>query len=216
MRQVGRLHVLVGGQLAEERGAEEIARLAIAGGADMIQLREKLGTTRARIATARALAALCRAAGARLIVNDRVDLVLAADAHGVHLGLEDFPLSLARQILGPDRTIGASAGCPEEAVEAMWAGADYIGAGPVFATASKADAGEPIGIEGLQRIVAAVEIPVIAVGGVTAERVAEVIAAGAHGIAVIKAVTGAADPQEAARVLRSAIDTALALSQSRG
>jgi thiamine-phosphate pyrophosphorylase len=205
MRRVGRLHVLTDTAHQTRFSHLELARLALEGGADLIQLRDKQASARALIGVARTLAGLCREHGARLVINDRVDVALACDAGGVHLGAEDFPISRARELLGPNRLIGASARTPEEAVEAMWAGADYIGAGPVHGTTRKADAGAPIGLEGLAAIVLAVEIPVVAIGGVTLERVPEILAAGAHGIAVIQAVALAEDPVDAARLLREAL-----------
>ena len=206
MRRVGRLHVLTDITRQGRHDHAELARLALAGGADAIQFREKSGSTRGMIEIARALTGICRERGACLIVNDRLDVALAADADGVHLGLDDFPPSLARKLLGPDRVVGASALTVEEAIAGMRAGADYIGAGPVYATGSKPDAPLPIGAEGLRAIVRAVEIPVIAIGGVTAARVPEILATGAHGIAVIEAVAGDPDPTAATRRLREALD----------
>jgi len=206
MRRVGRLHVLTDTVRQSRFDHAELARLALAGGADAIQFREKRGSARALIEIARAIAELCRRPGASMIVNDRLDVALAADAGGVHLGADDYPPSLAREILGPDRVIGVSARTAAEAVVAMDAGADYIGAGPVYTTASKPDAAPPIGADGLRAIVRAVEIPVIAIGGITAERIAEVLATGAHGVAVIEAVVCDPDPTAAARRLREAID----------
>ncbi|MBM3317831.1 MAG: thiamine phosphate synthase [Candidatus Eisenbacteria bacterium] len=205
MRGVGRLHVLVGSAPGGGGAVEDLARLALRGGADVIQLREKRRTTRERIAAALALSRLCREAGARLVVNDRLDIAIAADAGGVHLGIEDLPISVARALLGPDRLIGASARTAREAEAAMWAGADYIGAGPVYATGSKADAGDPIGVGGLAEIAAAVEIPVVAIGGITVERVGELLGAGAWGIALIEAVAQAPDPEGMVRLLRGAL-----------
>lgn len=206
MRCVGRLHVLTDVERQCRFDDAELARLALVGGADAIQFREKRGSTRGMIAIARGLAGICRDRGACLIVNDRLDVALASDADGVHLGREDFPPSLARRILGPDRLIGASAGTVEEAIAGMRAGADYIGAGPVYATGSKPDASPPIGVDGLRAIVRAVEIPVIAIGGVTVERVPEILGAGAHGIAVIEAVACDPDPAAATRRLREALE----------
>jgi len=199
------LHVLTDITRQDRHDHAELARRALEGGADAIQFREKRGATRGMIAIARVLAGICRDRGACLIVNDRLDVALAADAEGVHLGREDFPLSLARHLLGPDRVIGASAETVEEALEGMRAGADYIGAGPVYATGSKPDASAPIGLEGLRAIACAVEIPVIAIGGVTVERVPEILAAGAYGIAVIEAVACDPDPAAATRRLREAL-----------
>jgi thiamine-phosphate pyrophosphorylase len=209
LRPVGRLHVLTDATLQDRYTHEEITRLAIEGGAETIQFREKRGSTRALIATARALMDICRKAGVPLLVNDRIDVALAADASGVHLGTEDFPVSLAREILGPDRIIGASAGNLAEARRAMWAGADYVGVGPVFASGSKDDAGAALGAQGLREIVSEIEIPVIAIGGIDASRVAEIAAAGAYGIAVIQAVSLNPDPAGAAAALRGALRAAL-------
>jgi thiamine-phosphate pyrophosphorylase len=210
MRAVGQLHVLIGTPREDRLAVVDLARCVLEGGADVVQLRQKEGATRAQIEIARELAAVCRAAGARLIVNDRLDVALAGDAGGVHLGTDDFPVSLARELLGPDRLIGASAGTPHEAREAMWAGADYIGAGPLRATSRKPDAGAPIGLAGIEEIIAAVEIPVIAIGGVSQEDLPDLARIGAHGIAVIQAVSLAPDPEAAARRLRDGWNGALA------
>ncbi len=208
LRGVGRLHVLIGATPQARFGREELARLAIAGGADTIQFRDKHASNREQIRIACALVEICRRAGVALIVNDRIDVALAADAAGVHLGQEDFPIGLARRLLGPGRIIGASAATAGEAEEAMWAGADYIGCGAIYATASKADAGAPIGPGALREISGRLEIPVIAIGGIGPAQVPEVMAAGAHGVAVIQAVALAADPQAATASLRAAIDAA--------
>jgi thiamine-phosphate pyrophosphorylase len=216
MRSVGRLHVLTGTEREGRHSHAELARMAIAGGADVIQFRERGMTARSLITTGRDLVQLCRERSVRLIVNDRVDIAIAADAGGVHLGQEDFPISLARELLGPDRLIGASARTPEEAIQAMWSGADYVGAGPIFATDSKADAGAPIGLDGLAAMVRAIEIPVIAIGGINAARVTEVMETGAHGIAVIRAVALDAEPERAARSLREVIDACLVARRGRG
>ncbi len=209
LRRVGRLHVLTDAALQDRFGHEELARLALAGGADTIQFREKRASTREQVRVARALGEACRRAGAALIVNDRVDVALAADASGVHLGRADFPIALARRLLGPDRIIGGSASSLAEAQEAMRAGADYVGLGAIFPTKSKADASAPLGLAALRAAAGALEIPVIAIGGIGADQVAEVMAAGAHGVAVIQAVALAADPQAATSALMEAIQAAL-------
>jgi thiamine-phosphate pyrophosphorylase len=210
MRRIGRLHVITDIVRQTRFDHVELARRALAGGAQVIQFREKQASTRQRIEIARQLARLCREAGARLLVNDRLDVALAADADGAHLGAEDFPLAAARDLLGPDRVIGATAGTPEEAIAAQGSGADYVGVGPVYPTASKPDAPGEIGLEGLAAVVRAVEIPVVAVGGITPARVAEVLATGAFGVAVIESVATHEDPAAATRRLREAIDAAVA------
>ncbi len=146
-----------------------------------------------------------RALGALFIVNDRVDIALAVGADGVHLGEEDLPLSHARRI-APTLLVGASCDTEEEARRLEALGADYLGVGTVFPTATKKDAGEPIGLERLRRIKEAVRIPVVAIGGITLENVEEVLATGVDGVAVVSAVVGASSPYEAARAFREKID----------
>ncbi len=171
----------------------------------MIQLREKGLPTRALLELAEQVRALTREHSAAFVVNDRVDVALAAEADGVHLGMEDMPLAAARRLLGAERLIGASVGDPAEAGQAEAAGASYLGVGPVFATGSKADAGDPIGLGAVSEIKRAVSIPVLAIGGLTCDNVEKVIEAGADGIAVISAVAGAADMVAAARALRERV-----------
>ena len=201
MKAVGVLHVLTDTVLQQRYSHEDLARLAVAGGADTIQYRRKTGSTREMIEEAKAVLAVCRARGVPLIVNDRVDVAVAAGADGVHLGQEDFPVRLARELLGPDRTIGVSGGTLEEARQGAEDGADYVGFGPIYATGSKADARQPRGLEALSHVTSQVSLPVIAIGGVGVETAAEVVAAGAYGIAVISAVCCAGDPGAATREL---------------
>lgn len=204
MKDIGRLHVLTDTVLQQRHSHEELARLAIAGGAGAIQFRQKRGSTREMIETARAMQEICRRLGVRLIVNDRLDVALAAEADGVHLGQDDFPMDQARALLGPDRIIGGSAGTLAEARSCEAFGVDYIGLGPIYPTGSKDDAGPAGGLELLRRTAAAVSAPLIAIGGIDEARAGEVMAAGAHGIAVISAVCCQEDPQgAAARLLRA-------------
>ncbi len=204
-KKIGRLHVLTDTRLQEGFSHQDLARLAVQGGAGVIQFRQKEGETRELIETAAALKEICRRGGALLIVNDRVDVALAAGADGVHLGRGDFPIGPARRLLGAERIIGGSADSVEEALECMNQGADYVGFGPVFPTSSKDDAGPVTGLESLGRVVRAVHVPVIAIGGITQENARHVIRAGAHGIAVISAVCCRDDPAAAARGLLRAI-----------
>ncbi len=191
-----------------DRAAVEIATAAFAGGAGAVQFRRKDATARELFVTAQQLAALARAQGKVLIINDRVDLALAVRADGVHLGPDDLPVSAARRLLGPTAIIGASAGTVDEAIEAEAEGASYLGVGCIYGTASKADAGDPVGPKRIAEIRAAVRIPLVAIGGVTPERVPEVIAAGADGVAVITAVTRAKNMRAAARDLVRAVRAA--------
>jgi thiamine-phosphate pyrophosphorylase len=149
---------------------------------------------------------VCRQAGVPLIVNDRIDVAVAANADGVHLGQSDFPIPLARELLGQDKLIGGSAATLDEARICVAEGADYVGFGPVYVTGSKADAGPVSGPRVLKQVVETIPLPVIAIGGITAENIPEVMQAGAHGIAVISAVCCQIDPEGATRALRKALE----------
>jgi thiamine-phosphate pyrophosphorylase len=203
---IGKLHVLTDVVLQSRFSHEELTRLGIAGGADTIQLREKGGSTRRMIEVAKRMAAVCRQAGVPLIVNDRIDVAIAANADGVHLGQSDFPIPLAREMLGQDKLIGGSAATLDEARICLAEGADYVGFGPVYVTGSKADAGPVSGPTVLKQVVETIPLPVIAIGGVTAENIPEVMQTGAHGIAVISAVCCQIDPEGATRTLRETLE----------
>lgn len=183
----------------------ELTRLAINGGADAIQFRQKSGSTREMIETARQMKEVCAKNGVTFIVNDRVDVAIAAEADGVHLGQDDFPIPLARKLLGKDVIIGGSASTIEEARQCLSEGADYVGFGPVYPTTSKDDANPVTGIPMLKQVVEAVPLPIIVIGGVSAGNVPEVMSAGAHGIAVISAVCCQDDPELATRTLHMAL-----------
>ena len=203
-----RVYVLTDRVLARGRSETDIARAALDGGATAIQLRWKQGSLAEAIAVGRAVRTVCRQHGALFIVNDRVDLALAVNADGVHLGEDDLPVAEARRLTGPDLVIGYSPSSVADADRAARDGADYLGVGPVFGTRTKPDAGEAIGLDGLRRMVAAVSIPVVGIGGITGANAAAVIGAGACGVAVISAVVGADDVAAAARELRVAVDHA--------
>ncbi len=207
MKQIGRLHVLTDTVLQSRFSHLELARMAIKGGADTIQFRQKIGTTREMIEIVRQLKKLCKDSGVTLIVNDRLDVAIAAEADGVHLGQDDFPIPLARKLLGESRIIGGSAATLEEAQKCLAEGADYIGFGPVYPTASKADAGPVTGIKLLRQAVEAIYLPIIAIGGVNVENTPEVMRAGARGIAVISAVCCEEDPEQATRALSQTLQT---------
>ena len=201
MKQIGRLHVLTDIVLQSRFSHATLAKMAVAGGADTIQFRQKHGSTRGMIETAQEMKRLCADSGALLIVNDRVDVALASNADGVHLGKEDFPIPLAREVLGKDKIIGGSAATLEEARICLSQGADYLGFGPVYPTASKDDAGPVSGIDVLKEVVRSIPIPVIAIGGISAANIHEVLQAGASGIAVISAVCCQTNPEKATRTL---------------
>jgi thiamine-phosphate pyrophosphorylase len=202
------LHVLTDREWSRGRDMLTVATAALDGGATVIQLRDKHASTRTLIEEGLALRALTRQRGALLIVNDRVDVALAVEADGAHVGQEDLPPVMARRLLGSGRILGVSAATIQEAREAVVAGADYLGVGPIFATATKADAGPATGTRLLSECAREFSLPLIAIGGITVENAAQVIQAGATGIAVITAVVHAEDITGAARQLRSIIDTA--------
>jgi len=179
----------------------ELARMALEGGTGMVQLRRKSASGRDLFEWALRIQALCREHGALFIVNDRVDIALAVHADGVHLGQQDMPVASARALLGPETLIGVSVSTPAEAASAAKEGADYLGVGHIFPTSSKDKPMPPIGTAAIRPIIEASELPVIAIGGIEVDNAAEVIKAGASGVAVISAVSGSTDPVAATREL---------------
>jgi thiamine-phosphate pyrophosphorylase len=202
------LYVVTDTKLTRERSLYAVVEAAIRGGATIVQYRAKNTTTRQMVEEAQALRDLCHAHGIPLIVNDRVDVALAVDADGVHVGQDDMPASLARRLIGNQKILGVSAENVQEAQAAIADGADYLGVGAVFATSTKPDAGAPIGVEGLVRVARASTIPIVGIGGINATNAASVIRAGAAGIAVISAVVSADDVEDAARALRRVVEEA--------
>jgi thiamine-phosphate pyrophosphorylase len=186
----------------------DVVGRAVAGGARLVQLREKHAATREFVELARGLAALIQPLGARLVINDRVDVALAAGADGVHVGQDDMHPADVRVLVGPDRIVGLSVTGEDETRAARGLPVDYLGAGPIFATATKLDAGAAQGLEGLARMLALAEVPVVAIGGVTPANAAAVMATGVAGLAVVSALCAAADPQAAARELRAIVEAA--------
>lgn len=183
----------------------EAAAQALQGGAPMIQLRDKEGSLRTLYEEALAIRQLCHRQEALFIVNDRLDLALAVEADGVHLGQEDLPARLARPLLRRGMLLGVSTHSVEEAREAEAAGADYIGFGPVFPTGTKAETRPVVGLDGVRAVKAAVQVPVLTIGGITLEWAPEVITAGADGVAVISAIMGSGDIPGACRRFLSKI-----------
>lgn len=178
---------------------------AIDGGASVVQLREKHLDSAAFLAEAERFVDLCRRKGAVSIINDSVDVALKSGADGVHIGQEDLEAGTARALLGPDRILGVSAHSVEEALRAQAAGADYLGVGAAFATGTKADA-RPISRETIRAITAAVDIPVVAIGGITRENILELKNCGLDGAAVVSALFAQEDVRAAAAELRRLCD----------
>jgi len=210
-----RLNAIIDPERAGGRSLAELTRLVVAGGATLIQLRDKFGSTRAMIEEARAIKAVLAGTGVPLVINDRADVAVAADADGLHVGQDDMPADAARRLLGPTAIIGLSIKSVAQANAAPLEAIDYAGIGGVYATTSKDNPDPPIGVTGLRDVIAVLrarkaDFPVCGIAGIDAHNAAPVIAAGADGVAVISALSMARDPQAAARELRSVVDKALA------
>jgi thiamine-phosphate pyrophosphorylase len=186
----------------------EVVAAAVQGGVTLVQLRDKAADGRALLEQARALKGLLDPAGVPLLINDRVDIALAAGAAGCHVGQTDLPVEEARALLGPDAILGTSLDAVEQARAADPEHLDYVAYGPFAATATKGDAGPPIGAAGLAAVRALTALPLLAIGGVSEANLGEAIAAGAEGVAVVSAIMAAPDPAAASRRLRAAIEAA--------
>jgi thiamine-phosphate pyrophosphorylase len=210
-----RLNAILDPERAGGHHLLDLARAVATGGATLVQLRDKKTDTRAMVEKARAIKAVLAPFNVVFVVNDRVDVALAAAAHGVHVGPDDMVPEDARRLLGPDAIIGVSVKTIA-AAEAVPVGLiDYAGVGGVYATLSKAQKSPPIGIEGFARVAGvlrrrAPNFPIVGIAGIDAGNAGAVIAAGADGIAVISALSGSRDPAAAARTLRQTVDTMLA------
>lgn len=197
------LYLATDPDLIGNRSLVEVVESAIANGVTMVQLRDKTASGAALFDTGRRLLAITRRHAVPLIINDRLDVMLALDADGVHVGEHDLPLERVR-CLAPGKIVGYSVQTLAHLRRAEAAGVDYVGVGPVFATPTKSDAAPALGIEGLRQITAAARVPCVAIGGITAENAAPVAGTGVAGICVISAILGAADTAQAVRRLRAA------------
>lgn len=196
-----KLYVIIDRQSCRNRDPAHVAEEAIKGGADIIQLRDKESADSEILKAARAIRALTHKNKVPFIINDRVDIAVAVDADGVHLGQDDLPIEVARSIIGKDRLIGLSTHSLQQALEAQRRGADYIGVGPVFPTPTKPDY-KAVGIDLIREVNDRVAIPFVAIGGICESNVNEILAAGARRIAVVRAVCGAEDVGNAAKKLK--------------
>lgn len=203
---LGRLHVLT--DTRDGRDALTVVAAALSAGAPVIQVRSKGGTDRDLHDLAERVVRLCDDAGALCLVDDRVDIALAVGAAGTHLGAHDLPLAAARRIAGPGHLLGGTARDATRARELVAQGASYLGVGPTAATSTKDGLPSPLGTAAVGAVAAAVDVPVIAIGGVTVGHVPDLLAAGVHGIAVVAAVSEAADPAAATRALLRALGEA--------
>jgi thiamine-phosphate pyrophosphorylase len=191
--------------LCSNLGMVETARAAVAGGATIVQLRDKQAGTSAMIETGRALKQALSATGALLIVNDDVEAAIAIGADGLHIGQDDMDAPTARTLIGPDMILGLSVETEGLAAAVDPALVDYAGIGPVFATPTKPDHKQPIGFDGLARLIKTCRVPAVAIGGLKAAHVRDVFSAGADGLAVVSAICGTPDPQAAAIDIAEAI-----------
>jgi thiamine-phosphate pyrophosphorylase len=193
--------------VADRDGMQHALDAALAGGADLFQLRDKDASDDELLAAAETAREKCRAAGALFLINDRPDLAVACDADGVHVGQDDTPVGRAREIVGPDAIVGLSTHSMKQAQAGCRSGADYIAVGPVHATPTKE--GRPaIGVEPIKYAAAHVSVPWFAIGGIDTKTVGDVVRAGARRIVVVRALTDAADPEAVARTLRTSLNGA--------
>lgn len=192
-----KLYLVTDRGLAHGRAIEDIVEKAVKGGVTMVQLREKDIATRDFIALALKLKEVLKPYGVPLIINNRVDVALASDADGVHIGQSDMPYRMARALLGPSKIIGLSVENFGQIEEAESLDVDYIGISPVFATLTKTDTAAPFGLEGLRKAVKMSTHPTVAIGGMNMETAANVMACGTDGIAVVSAIVCADDPEQA-------------------
>lgn len=196
------LYLVVGRADCRSHSLEETVARAVKGGVTCVQLREKEASEAEMAEFARALKAILDPEGVPLIINDHIDLALAVEAAGVHLGQDDLDHRQGREKLGSDRILGLSVGTPAEARDVDSSLLDYIGIGPFSATGTKIDAGDAIGVEGLKAVKALFDLPAVAIGGINHANAAQALSSSVEGLAVVSAIAGAKDPEEAARALR--------------
>lgn len=203
------VYLVLGRKDCRRHGLEEVAARALAGGATLVQLREKDLSTEDYLDLARSLLPLLERAGIPLIVNDRVEEAVALGAIdgrvGVHVGQDDQPAAEVRRRIGPRAVLGLSVRRPEDALAAPAEALDHLGVGPVYTTTTKADAAAPIGPEGVAAVRAVTALPLVGIGGITVERAPEVVAAGAQGVAVVSAIAGKDDPEAATAAFARAV-----------
>lgn len=197
-----RLYLVTDRRMRPDRPLPELVRQAAAGGVTCVQLREKEAEGAEFLRLGLEVAEALAGTGVPLFINDRIDVAAAVPCAGVHLGQRDLPIEVARRILGPDKIVGISVNTVAEALDAERRGADYLGAGPAFPTGTKLDTEPELGPEGLRRIVQAVRIPVVAIGGINEATLGRLAGVGLAGVAVVSAVCAAPDPRSAASALR--------------
>ncbi|MDV2858889.1 thiamine phosphate synthase [Oceanimonas sp. CAM02] len=200
-----RLYLVTDEQLPVER-LQQVVREAVAGGVTLVQVREKHGDVRAFIERAEAVQSVLKGTGIPLIINDRVDVALAVNADGVHLGQSDMPAACARRLLGPDKLLGLSVETEQQLFESESLPIDYLGLSAIFATPTKTDLKKHWGIDGLQRALAVSARPIVAIGGIHQNNLGIIAQTGVHGVALVSAICSASCPQTAARTLRAILE----------
>ena len=208
MKNILKLYLVTDRDLSLGRSLEEVVSEAVAGGVTIVQLREKDASTGEFIELAFRLKEILKPYNVPLIINDRVDVALAVDAEGLHIGQSDMPYEIARKLLGPDKIIGLSVENMDDLLEANKLDVDYVGISPVYGTPTKTDTAEPFGLEGLRRAVQLSVHPTVAIGGMNASTIADVMEAGTDGVAVVSAICSAKSPRLAAKELNEIISTA--------
>ena len=197
-----KLYLVTDRRFLNGRRLVDVVREAVKGGVTMVQLREKDLDTRSFVEEAIELKKMLKPYGVPLIINDRIDVALASDADGVHIGQNDMEYSIARKLLGKDKIIGLSVENMEQIAEANHLGVDYIGISPVFSTPTKTDTSQPFGLEGLRRAVTLSVHPTVGIGGMNTETIGDVMLCGADGVAVVSAIMASETPGESARLLK--------------
>ena len=208
MKDLLKLYLVTDRDLSLGRSLEEVVSEAVAGGVTIVQLREKDASTGEFVELAFRLKDILRPYNVPLIINDRVDVALAVDAEGLHIGQSDMPYEIARKLLGPNKIIGLSVECMDDILEANKLDVDYVGISPVYGTPTKTDTAEPFGLEGLCRAVQLSVHPTVAIGGMNTSTIGDVMAAGTDGVAVVSAICSAESPRLAAKELSGIISTA--------
>ena len=207
MKEFLKLYLVTDRDLSLERSLEEVVSEAVRGGVTMVQLREKDAATGEFIELAGRLMKILTPLGIPLIINDRVDVALAVDADGVHIGQSDMPYETARRLLGPDKIIGLSVENMDDLIKANSLDVDYVGISPVYSTPTKTDTAEPFGLEGLRKAVNMSKHPTVAIGGMNIGTIADVMAAGTDGVAVVSAICSAENIREAAAQLKAIVES---------
>lgn len=207
MKEFLKLYLVTDRDLSLGRSQEEVVSEAVAGGVTMVQLREKDAATGEFIELAGRLMKILTPLGIPLIINDRVDVALAVDADGVHIGQSDMPYEIARRLLGPDKIIGLSVENMDDLIKANSLNVDYVGISPVYGTPTKTDTANPFGLEGLRKAVNMSKHPTVAIGGMNAGTIADVMAAGTDGVAVVSAICSDENIREAAAQLKAIVES---------